>query len=60
MPSILRIRKRPSHEKDLEDPGRHWIWGYLGGNIEGALKTVDFEKILSSMYLGRTFLEIYN
>jgi hypothetical protein len=40
-------------------PGRHWIWGYWGGSIEGALKTVDLEKILSRMYLVRTFLEIY-
>jgi hypothetical protein len=33
--------------------------GVLGGNIEGALKTVDLEKILSHIYLGRTFFKIY-
>jgi hypothetical protein len=29
-------------------------------NIEGALKTVDLEKILSHLYLGKTFLKLYN
>jgi hypothetical protein len=35
--------------------------GYGGGgwNIEGALKTVDLEKILSPMYLGRIFLKLH-
>jgi hypothetical protein len=32
---------------------------YWGGNIEGALKTVDLEKILSQTYLGRIFLKLY-
>jgi hypothetical protein len=33
-------------------------WGG-GGDIEGALKTVDLEKILSQTYLGRIFLRLH-
>jgi hypothetical protein len=32
-------------------------WG--GGDIEGTLKTVDLEKILSQMYLGRIILKLH-
>jgi hypothetical protein len=32
---------------------------YLGGNIEGTLKTVDLEGILSRTYLGRIFLKLH-
>ncbi len=38
----------------LEDTG----FGGMGGNIKGALTTVDLEKILSRMYLGPIFLKI--
>ena len=33
--------------------------GYWGGNIEGALKKVDLEEILSRTYLGRIFLKVH-
>ncbi len=33
--------------------------GYWGGNIEGTLKKVDLEKILSQTYLGRIFLKLH-
>jgi hypothetical protein len=33
--------------------------GYWGGNIEGAFKKVDLEKILSRTYLGRIFLKVH-
>ncbi len=32
--------------------------GYWGGDIEGAFKTVDLEKIESRTYLGRIFLKL--
>ena len=41
-------------------PGKKLDLGVMGRkNIEGALKTVDLEKILSHMYLGRIFLKIH-
>ncbi len=36
---------------------KNGCWG--GGNIEGTLKTVDFEKILSRTYLGRMYLKFH-
>ncbi len=33
--------------------------GYWGGNIEGTLKKVYLEKILSQTYLGRIFLKLH-
>ncbi len=39
---------------------KHLKRGYWGGeNIEDPLKTVDFDKILSQMYLGRIFLKLH-
>jgi hypothetical protein len=33
--------------------------GYWGRNIEGTLKSVDLEKILSRTYSGRIFLKLH-
>jgi hypothetical protein len=33
--------------------------GYWGGNIKGALKTVDLEKKSSRTYLGRILLKLH-
>ncbi len=61
--SVVKKILKADHAQKTFFENLRWrgsIWkGVLGGDIEGSLKTVDLEKIISQMYLGKIFPKLH-
>ena len=58
--NICMVQERETSPPGRMTPGRHWIRGKWGGDIEPPpKKEIDFEDILSRMFFGQVILIIY-